>query len=287
MSKIDIYQEITNNIISALEEGNTPPWVKPWSTLPGESAMPSNFTSHKDYRGVNVLALWASQQCSGFTSNQWLTYKQASEKSLQVRKGEHGSHVIFWKFLKREDSNGKEKQIPMARTYTVFNVEQCDGYELPEDTPKRTWDKDKEIESKIKELDVNLEIKGSSACFMPKADVIRIPSAGRFDKGGDYYATLLHELTHWTGHKSRLDRPFVGGFGSPDYAREELVAELGAAFLSAHYKLDGKLQHEEYISHWLSILKGDKKAIIRASSLAQLACDYVLGREGESNGGDS
>jgi len=286
MSKIDIYQEITNKIILSLEEGNLPPWVKPWSTMPGESAMPSNFTSHKDYRGVNVLALWASQQVSGFTSNQWLTYKQASENDLQVRKGEHGSHIIFWKFLKKKDENGKEKKFPMAKTYTVFNVEQCDGYELPSiDSP--AWDKDKEIESRIEKLDVDLEVKGSSACFIPSQDVIRIPDPGRFDKGGDYYATLLHELTHWTGHKSRLDRPFSGAFGSPDYAREELVAELGAAFLSAHYKLDGKLQHEEYLSNWLSILKEDKQAIIRASSLAQLACDYVLDREGESIGGNS
>lgn len=287
MSKIDIYQEITDNIISSLEQGDIPPWVKPWSTLPGESALPSNFASHKNYRGINVMALWASQQLSGYDSNQWVTYKQASEKGLQVRKGEHGSHVIFWKFLKKEDSKGKEEKFPMARTYTVFNVEQCDGYEPPESIPDPVWDKDKEIESRIKELDVNLEIKGASACFIPSQDVIKIPSAGRFDRGEDYYATLLHELTHWTGHKSRLDRPFNGAFGSPDYAREELVAELGAAFLSAHYKLDGKLQHEEYISNWLSILQGDKKAIIRASSLAQLACDYILDREGDSIGGNS
>lgn len=274
----DIYEEITNNIISAIEEGGIPPWVKPWSVLPGESAMPSNYSSHKDYRGVNVLALWASQQLSGYTSNQWVTYKQASENGLQVRKGEHGSHVVFWKFLKRKDKEGEEKKFPMARTYTVFNVEQCDGYEPPAIKPAE-WNKDKEIESRIKDLDVNLVTEGSSACFIPSTDVIKIPDPGRFDNKGDYYVTLLHELTHWTGHKSRLDRPFIGEFGSPDYAREELIAELGAAFLSAHYKLDGNLQHEQYLNNWLKILKGDKKAIIRASSLAQQASDYILNKE--------
>jgi len=275
---IDIYKEITDKIISVLEKGDVPPWVKPWSTVDGESAVPSNFSSGKRYRGVNIISLWASQQLSGYESNRWVTFKQASEKGLQVRKGEKGTHIVFWKFFKKKNDDGKEEKIPMAKAYTVFNLEQCDGYE-PVEIPPSEWDKDKEIESKIDELNVNLDNKGASAFFSPKNDKITMPDEGRFENKEDYYATLLHELTHWTGHKTRLNRPFNGGFGSPDYAREELVAELGSAFLCAEYKLDGQLQHEEYINNWLSILKKDKKAIIRASSLAQRASDFVLGRE--------
>ena len=273
---IDIYKEITDKIVAALEKGGLPPWVKPWSTVGGESALPSNFVTGKEYRGGNILHLWACQQLSDYVSNQWVTYKQAAEKGLQVRKGEKGSHVMFWKFLPKKDN--PDERFPMVKSYTVFNVEQCDGYEPIEIEPE-TWERDKEIESRIKELEVNLVHQGASAFFSPKNDKITMPEHGRFKTKENYYATLLHELTHWTGHKTRLDRPFVGGFGSPDYAREELVAELGAAFLCAHYKLDGQLQHEQYIDNWLSVLKSDKKAITRASSLAQMAADLVTDRE--------
>ena len=274
---IDIYKEITDKIIAALEQGGLPPWVKPWSVFEGESALPSNYSSGKPYRGANIISLWASQAVSGYESSQWVTYKQAAEKGLQVRKGQKGSHVIFWKFLKKM-VDGEEQKIPMARAYTVFNLDQCDGYEHP-DMPAIEWQADNDIDSRVSELQAEISHGGTSAYFSPKHDEIRMPDRARFKTKENYYATLLHELTHWTGHKSRLDRPFIGGFGSPDYAREELVAELGAAFLCAHYKLDGQLQHEQYIDNWLSVLRGDKKAIVRASSLAQQAADLVIGRE--------
>jgi antirestriction protein ArdC len=276
--KIDIYKEITDKIIAALEEGGLPPWVRPWSKIDGETCMPSNFVSGKEYRGVNILALWASQQLSGYESNRWLTYKQASEKGLQVRKGEHGSHVVFWKFFKKKDDDGRESKTPMARTYTVFNLEQCDGYE-PTEIPEPEWDRDEKVQDFIDGSDASIIHKGASAFFSPKNDKITMPEHGRFKTSEDYYATLLHELTHWTGHKTRLNRPFNGGFGSPDYAREELVAELGAAFLCANFKIDGQLQHEQYIKSWIKVLKDDKNAIVRASSLAQQSTDYLLKKE--------
>lgn len=275
---IDIYKEITEKIIAAIEQGNLPPWVKPWSTLAGESALPSNYHSKKEYRGGNILSLWASQQLSGYESNQWVTYKQAAETGLQVRKGEKGSHIIFWKFPKIKE--GEERKPPFARAFTVFNVEQCDGWEPPIIEPSE-WARDSEIDDRVKEIGAEVIHKGGSAFYTPRHDKITMPDEGRFKGKEDYYATLLHELTHWTGHKTRLNRPFLNSFGSPDYAREELVAELGAAFLCAKYKLDGQLQHEQYIEGWLKNLKEDKKAIVRASSLAQLAADYITGEEND------
>lgn len=278
--KRDIYQEVTNRIIEQLESG-TKPWIKPWkSTGAGCATMPHNGLSGNNYQGVNTLLLWTMQHSLGYQSNTWLTFKQAKELDGSVRKGEKGSPVIYYQMIKRVDkSTGEETVYPMLKQYTIFNLEQCEDINVE----KLKIPVAKEVnKTPVLELALNNGAKvghgGDSAYFAPGADVIQMPNQQDFKNLDNYEATLLHELTHWTGHKSRLDRlPGFAMFGSESYAFEELVAELGSAFLGAEYGLNHEiLQHDSYIESWLKVLKNDKKAIFKASKLAQQASEYLI-----------
>jgi antirestriction protein ArdC len=275
--KKDIYQTITDQIITALEQGAAP-WVKPWSN----SGMPRNAISGREYSGINTVLL----AMSSYASPLWLTYNQAKAAGGQVRKGEHGTTVVFFKPLRISDANNpeaKEKSIPLLRSFTVFNVQQMDG--LPEkytlaSKPQLDNFADNE-EAEIYLGKAIIEHGKSKACFIPSADVIFMPNKIDFKSIPDYYATGLHELTHWTGHKSRLARDFSGRFGDSAYAFEELIAELGAAFLCAHCGIDGQLQHASYIQSWLKVLKSDKRAIFTAAAAARKASEFIAGKQGE------
>jgi len=269
----DLYQEITDKIIASLESG-VAPWVKPWSITGGS---PRNAVTGRPYSGINLVLLGFND----YIHPLWLTYNQAKAVGAQVRKGEHGTTVVFFKQLNvkdKESSDGDNKVIPLLRSFTVFNIAQIDG--LPDKyIPKaRSTSETIPVNQLAEECLDAAEIHhgGARACYVPSKDVILLPHKHEFKSAADYYGVALHELTHWTGAKHRLARDFSGRFGDEAYAFEELVAELGAAFLCAHCEVDGKLQHESYIANWLRVLKGDKKAIFSASSNARKAAEFVL-----------
>lgn len=283
MKTQELYQSVTARIITDLENG-TPPWEQPWKNGHNHpfGIMPFNVVTKRPYSGVNILQLWDKEAREGFMSPAWLTFKQAKEAGGHVRKGEKGSIVVFTKFVEKEDDNGKTVKRPFLRTYTVFNVAQIE--KLPESFLPEPLDDDHQDEDArldhvdrfVSETRADVLNQGNRACFIPSRDEIHMPPLPSFDEAEGYYATLLHELTHWTGHKKRLDRLVSGKFGDKDYAREELVAELGAAFLCAHLGIEYRTQHASYIDHWLAVLKEDNRAIFKAASYASQAATYAI-----------
>ncbi len=275
----DLYAEVTARIVNALEDG-VAPWVRPWRTL-GASGDLRNAVTSRAYSGINTLLLAIECHEHGFTDPRFLTFKQAKAAGGSVRRGEKGSFVVFWKMLKMEakDANGADtlKTIPMLRHFHVFNIQQCDGVELDSVTldelpePQR----DAQCEAFIAGTGAVIRHGGSVACYRPGADDIRLPHARAFVDAGAYYSTAFHELTHWTGPKSRCDRDLSGRFGADAYAVEELVAEMGSAFLCQRFAVDGALQHPEYVGNWLKVLKGDTRAVFTASSKARKAAEYL------------
>ena len=284
--KQDIYTRITNQIVSALEQG-VKPWTQPWNAAhdAGNVSRPLRFNGDA-YSGINVLTLWASAMERHYAAPIWMTFKQARELNACVRKGEKGSPVVYANKLiaTEEDENGedRERAIPFLKAYTVFNVEQIDGlpdhyYALSDEAPNP----DERIESAdqfFTATGADIRNGGNSAFYTPSQDFIQMPEFEAFKSAEGYYATLAHECTHWTRHKSRLDRDFGRErFGDEGYAREELVAELGAAYLCADLglKLEDREDHAAYIGSWLKVLKNDKRAIFSAAAYAQKAADYL------------
>ena len=283
----DVYERVTARIVAELEQG-TRPWLKPWSA-PTDDRMPllplrANGTP---YRGVNILLLWGAAFEGGYRSNVWMTYKQAAERGAQVRKGEHGSLVVYAdRFTKTEtDDKGQdsEREIAFMKGYTVFNVEQIDGlpanlYEPPAPIDDgRTVELIAEAEAFISQTGATIRHGGNRAFYSTKTDHIQMPPPQAFRDAESYTATKAHELVHWTGHASRNAREFGKRFGDRAYAFEELVAELGSAFLCADLGITPELRedHASYLAHWLKVLKDDKRAIFAAASHAQKAADYL------------
>lgn len=274
----DIYQEVTDRIVEALESG-VAPWVRPWQL---GADFPRNGATKRPYHGINVFLLWLTANARGYRSQDWFTFNQAKQKGGSVRKGERGTLVTFWKLLRVRDQQAAPdadgtKKIPLLRHFTVFNREQIDG--LPavqaEQVTRHPWERDEAVETFVAASGARIIEGGSVACYVPGADEIHMPPLEVFTSREAFYGTELHELTHWTGHPSRLNRDHSGPFGSQPYAREELVAEMGAAFLCAALGVEGRLQHPEYIGSWIKGLKEDKKAIFRAASEARQAAEYL------------
>ena len=277
----DLYQEVTDKIVASLEAGVVP-WVKPWKCNARNGGMPYNAISGKPYRGINTFLLCAPQ----YASTAWMTYKQATDIGANVRKGEHGSMIVFYKpFAVKDknakpdaDGNTKERMIPLLRSFTVFNLEQIENLPI-----KMQWTGDERTEIERHAVAESYMSKativhgGDCACFVPSHDLIRLPQPTQFNSMADYYGTALHELTHWSGHAPRLNREYGKRFGDQQYAREELVAEMGSAFLCASCGIESKLQHAEYIGNWIQVLKNDKRAVLIAASAAQKAADFVTG----------
>ena len=272
----DLYQEVTDKILAQMEQG-TAPWVRPWSGT--EGGMPFNAVSGKAYRGINTMMLWAP---AGADGNGWMTYKQATDIGAQVRKGEKGSMIVFfkpWAITDKNDPDSKSRMVPILRSFTVFHTSQIDNVpdkylpvavaEMPE--PERIARADALMAQAI------VNHGGDRAFYHTATDAITLPQMAQFESLAAYYATALHELTHWTGAKDRCAREYGKRFGDTAYAREELVAEMGAAFLCAHAGIAGKLQHAEYLANWIQVLKNDKRAIVVAAGAAQKAADFVLG----------
>ncbi|MFQ5589573.1 MAG: ArdC family protein [Phycisphaerae bacterium] len=275
--KIDAYDKITSRVIELLEQG-TVPWHKTWT---GDS-MPRNAVSNKSYRGMNVFLLMAA----GYTSPYWLTYKQATELGGCVRKGEKAMPVVFWKRIMVEDKDDPDntKCVPLLRYYSVFNVDQCNDIDMPTtETPKREHNPIQDAEAIVAGMPNRPEIRhgGGRACYRPSLDMVSMPPADRFETGSAYYNVLFHELTHATGHKDRLNRNGCiegAAFGSHTYSREELVAEMGAAFLCGHAGLlTATIDNSAaYIANWLERLRNDRKLVVTAAAQAQKASDFIL-----------
>jgi antirestriction protein ArdC len=279
---IDLYESVTRQIIAALEAG-TPPWVCPWQRDPLEMT-PRNASSSRAYRGINVLLLNLRQSVSGFRANRWLTFNQARALGARVRAGEHGTTVVFFKM--HEVAGGRTggeipepqaRVVPLLRSFTVFNVDQVDGIELTPVAPEAPcWDPCTVADGLLRASGATLRHGGAWAFYSPSEDLIQMPPASAFASAADYYGVALHELTHWTGHPDRCHRPLGRRHGIDAYAFEELIAEMGSAFLTNHCGLPGQVQHASYIASWLAALRNDKRLIFAAASQAQRAADYLL-----------
>lgn len=286
----DIYQEVTDKIIGYLAQG-TAPWRNPIKRGTGDG-WPKNLDSGKRYRGINVFLLGLTAWERGYASDYWMTFKQAKEHGGQVRKGEKGTLVTFFKMYATKDKGtGEPIEIPMLKHFIGFNVEQIDGIEPP-DAPKPEPDAKQFEPLQIAEQIIDgykgkPAIKhdgGRRAFYRPSTDSVHMPLPERFDARETYYSTLFHELTHSTGHSDRLNRGLdteLAPFGSPDYSREELVAEMGAAFLCAASGISPPTieQSASYLQSWINVLKGDKRLVVGAASAAQKAADLILGED--------
>ncbi len=289
MKKHDIHQEITNQIISLLDTVNIQDYQAPFAGLVSQG-MPINPTTKNHYKGVNILALWFNQQDKEFTSNKWATYKQWKEIGAQVRKGEKSSQIIFYKTLTTEEKNEagdtEEHKIPMLKLYNVFNANQVDDFDDTAAITINDTDLVKPIEVAdqfCKNTKADIRHGKTSAYYDPVADYIGIPDTIAFQDTQtasateNYYSTLLHELTHLTGSKRRLGRFKQYKENKQDYAFEELVAELGAAFMCASLNItqSGREDHAQYIKGWLKALKDDKRHIFKAAAQANKAVEYL------------
>ncbi len=285
----DIYTRITTAIVAELEKGARP-WVKPWSAehAAGRITRPLRHNG-QPYSGINILSLWASATVHGFAAPIWMTYRQATELGAHVRKGEKGSPVVYANSITRTEEAGDgsgevEREIHFLKGYTVFNVEQIDGlpaqYTAIAEPRLDPVARIERAEAFFAATGAVIGHGGNRAFYRPATDSIQMPPFEAFRDAESYYATLAHETTHWTGHESRLPREFGSKqFGSEGYAMEELVAELGAAFLCADLDLtlEPRPDHADYIAHWLTVLKADNRAIFTAASHAQRAADFVNG----------
>lgn len=273
---MNTYDEVTARIVAELEKGAAP-WIKPWKA---DASADQNYVSRKPYRGINRLLLGMSSMAHGYTSPMWASYKQWQELGAQVQKGQHGTHIVFFKPMpgKKNDETGEtESGYCVIRGYTVFNATQTD-LPIPETVvPESQFNPIPACEQFIANTGAAISHGGDAAFYAPGPDRIQLPHKSAFDAESSYYATAFHELTHWTGNKSRLDRNLSAGrFGNPAYAFEELIAEIGAAFLCQDHAIQGELRHAGYIGHWLKACREDNKAIFKAAALAQKAADYLL-----------
>jgi antirestriction protein ArdC len=279
--KRDLYAEVSARIIAELQKGAAP-WIKPWAATPGAN-VPRNAVSNRPYSGCNVILLWMART-AGYRAPRFLTFKQTLELGGHVRKGERGTKVYFVKQLEICDGNDNlpTRRVPMMREYTVFNVDQCDG--LPDriaaGKPMRSRNpdtRDELADEFLRSTRADVREGHGEAFYVPSRDFISMPAFEAFNGADHFYGTAFHELTHWTGHMSRLDRDLKNRFGARNYAGEELIAELGAAFLCAEFGFDGDLRHAGYISHWIELLRADKRAFFTACTQASKAGDYLRG----------
>ncbi len=280
-----VYQIVTDRVVALLERGVVL-WRKPWA---GSEARPKNLASGKQYRGINPFLLSVTAWSEGYESPYWLTFRQAKDRGGHVRKGEKATTVIFWKqyTVQDRDPDTKEvtaKTIPVLRTYSVFNAEQTAEVDFPQPTEAVIdFNPIERCESAVAGMPdpPKIEHLGHAAEYLPKCDTIRMPRPERFRSAEHYYSALFHELTHSTGSDGRLARPGITeptGFGSPEYAREELIAEMGAAFLCGHCGIEASTieDNASYIAGWIRRLRGNNQLVIRAASAGQKSTDYVL-----------
>jgi len=288
----DVYAIITERITAALERG-TAPWHRTWSA----GILPQSLVTRHPYRGVNVFVLSMTARAAGYASPYWVTYNQACSMGGNVKRGEHGTPVVFWKFfdapaaddsgeLETTETTRARRRPPLLRYYTVFNVEQTEGIAVPAPVsaaPVVPIEAAERIVADMPRAPRIVESLDGGAYYTPRLDVVHMPARCRFGRSEDFYAVLFHELTHSTGHVSRLNRSTLneaGRFGDANYSREELVAEMGAAFLCGVAGIENSTieQSAAYLKGWLRALASDPRMLVIAAAQAQKAADFILGR---------
>jgi antirestriction protein ArdC len=277
-ARADVHEQITNAIVSAIEEG-TGKYEAPWHAM----SMPLNAVNRKPYRGVNVLMLWAAAQRHSYTCTEWATYRQWQEAGAQVRKDERSTTVVFWKFYDRSEEQQDDSDVQedrprcFSRCYHVFNAGQVDGYvpKLPEQLSESM--RLKHADRFFERIPAMVKHGGDRAFYSPEGDFIQMPPFARFKSPEGYVSTKAHEFGHWSGAPSRLNRDLSGRFGDERYSMEELIAELTSSFLCADLQIQSepRVDHAPYVSSWLKVLKSDKRAIFTAASKAQEAATYL------------
>ena len=287
VERTNLYDDITNKIIAELEEGRVP-WVQPWGTAAAKAplAMPTNAATGRGYSGINVLILWGAVIQHGFPGQSWLTFRQALSLGGNVRKGEHGTTVVYAdRFIpdnekKRARETGEDAHaIPFLKRFTVFNAAQCEG--LPEDVvaaapPPPPGLIEPKVETLIQATGIDFRIGGNRAYYVPAHDYVQVPPPNAYFEPINWHRTALHELGHASGAAHRLNRNLSGSFGSKLYSVEEITAELISAFCCASLGIVPTVRHADYIGSWLECLREDSRAIIRAASQASKAADWLL-----------
>ncbi len=284
--RTSLYDDITDKIIAELESGRAP-WVQPWGSAAAKAplAMPRNAATERHYSGINVLILWGAVIQHGFPGQSWLTFRQALSLGGNVRKGEHGTTVVYADRFTPEDEKRRAREtgedaaaIPFLKRFTVFNAAQCDG--LPDDiaaiAPPPPGLIEPRVEALIEATGIDFRIGGDRAFYVPAHDYVQVPPPQIYFEPINWHRTALHELGHASGHASRLGRDLTGGFGTKKYAFEELVAEINAAFCCASLGIVPTVRHADYIGAWLEVLREDNRAIVRAASQASKAADWLL-----------
>lgn len=288
--RIDVYEEVTNQIVAMLEAG-TRPWSPSWAS--GAATLPLRHEG-TPYRGINILLLWSASMLRGYSNPHWMTYRQAKELGGQVRKGEKGNLVVHaGTFTPKDgetgepviDGEGEEAKRAYLKKYVVFNVEQIDGLDMgrfpvPTVEIKNRDQRDSELDAAFARYPVPYSEGGNGAYYNPASDRIQMPAFSDFVSGNAFYATLAHEAIHSTGHADRLARETLRDYTKAREIRaaEELIAEIGAAMLCAQLGMEPteREDHAAYVASWLSALKNDKRAIFRAATAAQAASELIL-----------
>lgn len=269
----DVHQAVTDKILATMEAGETGTWQCPWQRTGG--GLPRNALTGKAYRGINTLMLWCAEQTNGYGDTRWATYKQWAELGAQVRKGERSTIITFFKEL-GEDEDGRKRIV--ARASYGFNAAQVEGApEAGEPFPASEWTIPEVFDGFVERTGARVIHGGDAAFYQPSEDRIVMPPRDRFPTAQGYSSTMAHELTHWSGAKGRLDRDLTGRFKSQAYVAEELIAELGSAFLMAELGLEAEPHpnHASYLASWIKLLRSDPKAIFTAASAASRAAGYL------------
>ncbi len=288
--KHDVYERITNQIISAIENG-AGQYRMPWHRNSADTFAPVNAASKTFYRGINVLSLWAAAEKNKYPTGYWATYRQWQDLGAQVKHGEKATLVVFWKFRDQEheeapegeETKGKASRGILARGYSVFNAAQVDGYTIPESTEADPKQRIQDADAFFVNLNVDIRHGGNKAFYSPATDHIQMPFFSAFADPASYYSVLSHEAIHLSGAPHRLNRDLKPRFNEEAYAAEELVAELGAAFLCADLGISNEPRpdHASYVSSWLTVLKNERRAIFTAASKAQQAVDWLHAQQKE------
>jgi antirestriction protein ArdC len=284
-ARASLYEDITSRIIAELEAGRLP-WVQPWDAGQAAVGLPYNVVSDRRYSGINILTLWHAVLTRGFRGHGFLTFRQAAALGGAVRRGERGIGVVYTRRAgtdasePRKDGKGEPKGgFSFLKQFTVFSVDQCDG--LPDTyhvsaPPIPEGLIQPQAEALIAATGADFRIGGASAYYSPRHDFVAVPRPDDFYEPINWHRTAFHELGHWTGHDSRLDRDQTGSFGSKPYGHEELIAEMAGAFVCAALGIAPSVRHADYIGSWLDIIRENTRAILRAASAASKAADYLL-----------
>lgn len=279
-TRTDVYDQITSALIAAIEEGSGT-FEMPWHAL----SSPMNAANRKLYRGVNILMLWAAARKYNYSAQEWATYRQWNELGAQVRKGERSTIVVFWKFFDSESEEEQQEETEdtparprcFARAYHVFNAAQVDGYKAKLEKQLPESERIAQAEAFFQSLPATIQYGGDRAYYSPAGDYIQMPHFTQFKTPEGYVSTMCHELSHWSGAKSRLNRDLTGRFGDASYAMEEMIAQISSSFLCADLQIRSQPSHDDaaYVSNWLRVLRGDRRAIFTAASRAQEAANYL------------